>query len=227
VGSQVHGELASEETITLNLQRSGGGIQRRLPPMRHLLPIVFLSCGFAASGISQTLEPSGWRTKLEFHASSAYGPEALVGIAAYDGFLQEINFPKEWGQRAEGYGERLGSSLAYTGVRNALGLGLDTVLRQDPRYQRAGEGGLWHRMRQVFRGTILTREDSGKETLATWRLGSAYGAAFISNQWYPERDNTLKLGLTEGSTQIGIDWLVNLSSEFWPDVKKKLLRRKP
>ena len=195
--------------------------------MRHLFLIAGLTCVFAPSGICQTADPSGWRTKLEFHALNAYGAEAIVGTAAYDGFLQEINFPKEWGQGAQGYGERFGSSLAYGGIRNALGLGLDTVLRQDPRYLRAGEGGLWHRMKQVFRGTILTRTDSGKETLATWRLGSAYGATFISNQWYPARDNTVKLGLTEGSTQIGFDLLVNLSSEFWPDVRKKLLRRKP
>ena len=82
-------------------------------------------------------------------------------------------------------------------------------------------------MKHAFRGTILTPTDSGTETLATWRLGSAYGAAFLSNQWYPGRLNTVKLGLAQGSTQIGFDLLANLGSEFWPDVKKKLLHRKP
>jgi hypothetical protein len=195
--------------------------------MRNFLPIAILGTIFTTAGLSEGLDPSGWRTKLEFHASSAYGPEALAGEAAYDSFLQEIDFPKEWGQGVLGYSERLGSSLAYGGIRNALGFGLDTVLHQDPRYHRAGDGGLWSRMKQVVRGTILAHKDSGKETLATWRLGSAYGAAFISNQWYPDRDNTLKLGLAEGSAQVGFDLLVNLGSEFWPDVKKKLLRRKP
>ena len=35
-----------------------------------------------------------------------------------------------------------------------------------------------------------------------------------------------KLGLEQGTTQIGFDLLANMGSEFWPDVKKKILRRK-
>jgi hypothetical protein len=213
--------------ITLHFRNQVAGFNGACLLMRYLLPIAILGAIFATAGVADDLDPSGWRTKLEFHALSAYGPQALAGEAAYDGFLQGIDFPKEWGQGVLGYSERFGSSLAYGGIRNTLGFGLDTVLHQDPRYHRAGDGGLWRRMKQVFRGTILTHTDSGKETLAAWRLVSAYGAAFISNQWYPDRDNTVKLGLAEGSTQIGFDLLVNLSSEFWPDVKKKLLRRKP
>jgi hypothetical protein len=58
-------------------------------------------------------------------------------------------------------------------------------------------------------------------------LGSAYGAAFISNEWYPDRVNTMALGLSQGSTQLAFDLLSNLGSEFWPDIKRKLLHRKP
>jgi hypothetical protein len=37
----------------------------------------------------------------------------------------------------------------------------------------------------------------------------------------------MKVGVEQGSTQIAFDLLANLRSEFWPDVKNKLLRRKP
>jgi len=146
--------------------------------------------------------------------ASAYGAGALAGSVVYAGFLQEIDFPREWGQGGVGYGKRLGSTLAYSGIRNVLGFGLDSALRQDPRYYRSGNTGVWRRMKHAFRGTILTRTDSGGETLATWQLGSAYGAAFLSNEWYPDRLNTVKLGLAQGSTQIGFDLLANLGSEF-------------
>jgi hypothetical protein len=195
--------------------------------VRYLLLLIFVSTDFAATGIAQALDPIDWQSKLRFHAVAAYGPGALAGSAVYASFLQEIDFPREWGQGGVGYGRRLGSTLAYAGVRNVLGFGLDSALHQDPRYDRSGAGGGWRRVKHVFRGTILTRTDSGKETLATWRLGSAYGATFISNQWYPDRLNTIKLGLLQGSTQIGFDLLGNLGSEFWPDIKKKILRRKP
>jgi hypothetical protein len=36
----------------------------------------------------------------------------------------------------------------------------------------------------------------------------------------------MKVGLEQGSTQIAFDLLANLRSEFWPDVKKKLVRQR-
>jgi hypothetical protein len=192
--------------------------------LRYLLPVATV---FVGIGFSQAPDPVSWQSKLTYHALKAYGPTALAESTVYAGYLQEVNHPSEWGQGADGYAKRLGSTLAYSGIRNALAFGMDTTLHQDPRYYRSGEGGVWLRTKHVVRGTFLTRKDSGGETLATWRLGSAYGAAFLSNEWYPGRLNTVKLSLEQGSAQIGFDMLVNLGSEFWPDLKSKMLRRKP
>ena len=82
------------------------------------------------------------------------------------------------------------------------------------------------KIRVALRGTILTRTDSGGETLSTWRIGSAYGAAFLSNQWYPDRLNTVRLGVIQGSVEMGFDVVGNLGLEFWPDIKRKVFGRK-
>ena len=82
-------------------------------------------------------------------------------------------------------------------------------------------------MAHAFRGTILTRTDSGGETLSTWRLGSDYGAAFLSNEWYPDRLNTVRLGVIDGSLHLGFDFVSNLAAEFGPDLKRKIRRREP
>jgi hypothetical protein len=63
--------------------------------------------------------------------------------------------------------------------------------------------------------------------LSTWRLGSDYGAAFLSNEWYPARVNTVRLGIAQGFLHLGFDFVSNLGSEFWADIKRKVLRRKP
>ena len=60
----------------------------------------------ASGGVVRTPDPLDWKGKLKFHAKRAYGPLALVGMAAYAGFLQEVNSPKEWGQ-----GKRLRRAL--------------------------------------------------------------------------------------------------------------------
>jgi len=166
-----------------------------------------------------------WQSKLDFHVHNTFGPEAVLGAAAFAGYLQAIDSPREWGQGGVGYGRRISSTMAYAGVRNALGFGLDTALHQDPRYYRSGRTGLWSRTKYVLHATVFTRTDEGGETLATSRFASAYSAAFISNQWRPDRVNTTGLSLRQGTTQLGFDVLGNLGSEFWPDVKKKLLRR--
>jgi hypothetical protein len=190
------------------------------------LPIFVFLMAIPSAGIAQTAEPLDVTGKLQFHAESAFGPAAIVGIAAYAGALQAFNAPMEWGQGGSAYGKRVASTAGAVGIHGVLAFGLDSTLHQDPRYYRSLRSGFWHRTGHALRGTILTRTDGGGETLSTWRIGSAYGSAFLSNLWYPDRLNTGRLGLIQGSVGLGFGLAGNLASEFWPDIKRKVLRRK-
>ncbi len=191
--------------------------------------IVLAVAVWAASpvrGLSQTPEPLDVVGKLHYHAKATYDPFALAGIAAYAGVLQADNAPTEWGQGAAAYGKRFGSTLAWSGIHSTLAFGLDSTLHQDPRYFRSKDTGFWRRSGHALRGTLMTRTDLGGETVSTWRIGSAYGAAFLSNQWYPDRLNTVRLGFIQGSVTLGFDLAGNLGKEFWPEIRRKVLRRK-
>jgi hypothetical protein len=185
-----------------------------------------------ASGIAETpataaaAVPLDWQGKLQFHAESAYGPWAMVGIAAYAGFLQEINSPSEWGQGGGAYGERLASTAGWAGIHGVLAFSLDSTLHEDPRYFRSQSAGFWRRSAHALRGTLLTRTDAGGETVSVWRIGSAYGAAYISNLWYPDRLDNAREGFLDGSVTLGFGFVSNLAVEFWPDVKAKIFHRK-
>jgi hypothetical protein len=172
------------------------------------------------------IAPLDWQGKLQYHAESAYGPWSVAGIAAYAGFLQEINSPKEWGQGSGAYGERFGSTLGWAGIHGALAFGLDSTLHEDPRYYRSQSAGFWRRSAHALRGTLLTRTDAGGETVSVWRIGSAYGAAYLSNLWYPARLDTAGQGFIDGSVTLGFGLASNLGTEFWPDIKSKLFHRK-
>jgi len=179
-----------------------------------------------AIGSAQSQDPLGLADKFYFHAENAYGPLQIAGVAAYAGILQEINAPREWGQGAGAYGKRFASSVAATGIHGAIAFGLDAALHEDPRYFRSTDRGFWRRSAHAFRGTILTHTDDGGETVSAWRLGSDYGAAYLSNQWYPRRLNTARLGFIQGSLSLGFDLVSNVGTEFWPDIKKKVLHKK-
>ena len=176
--------------------------------------------------MGQPTEPLDVEGKLNFHAKNAFAPLSLAGLAAYAAVLQADNAPQEWGQGGEGYAKRFGTMVAWSGIHGALAFGLDSTLHQDPRYFRSSDKGFWRRSGHALRGTILTRTDRGGETLSTWRLGADYGSAFLSNMWYPARLNTVRLGFIQGSVTLAFDLAGNLASEFWPDIKRKVLRRK-
>ena len=194
--------------------------------LRHPVTEIFPT---PVSGFAQTsakgIAPLDWQGKLRFHAEATYGPWAIAGFAAYAGFLQEINSPKEWGQGGGAYGKRFASTLAWSGIHSTLAFGLDSTLHQDPRYFRSRSTGFWRRSAHALRGTILTRTDAGGETLSTWRIGSAYGAAFLSDLWYPARLDTARQGFIDGSVSLGFGLASNLGAEFWPDIKSKLFHR--
>lgn len=186
-----------------------------------------LLCALPIAAMAQPVDSMNVSEKLVFHAETVYSPQMLLGTAAYTGFLQRTDAPREWGQGAGAYGKRFASTVATNAIHGALAFGLDSALHQDPRYYPSDSKGFWRKTGHAFRGTILTHTDRGGETLSTWRLGSAYGAAFLSNQWYPGRLNTVRLGLLEGTLRLGFDFASNLGFEFWPDFKRKLLRQRP
>jgi hypothetical protein len=184
-------------------------------------------CAVSIAGIAQTpatLDVSG---KLRYHVDRTFSPGALATTGVKAGYSQWTDSPTEWGQGGAGYSKRVGSSIASSAVRAGLAFGLDSALHQDPRYYRSDSTGFWPRTKHALRGTILTRTDSGGETFSTWRVGSAYGSAFIAQQWYPDRYHTVRHGFVNGSTRLGWDVVKNVVAEFWPDMKKKMFHRKP
>jgi hypothetical protein len=186
-----------------------------------------LAIAIPVAALAQPFAPMDVNDKLNYQIKRSFGPVAMLGDLAYAGILQEADTPTEWGQGGSGYGKRFASTVACSGVHGALVFGLDATLHEDPRYFRSDGHGFWRRTAHAFRGTLLTRTDHGGETLSVWRLGSAYGAAYLSNQWYPGRLNTVGLGFAEGSLQLGFDLTSNLATEFWPDVRREMLRFKP
>ena len=192
--------------------------------MKLLLSLLLISLICPARGHAQAVVRSRWQINLRFHVLNAYGPWPVAAAVVYAAHLQQTNSPREWGQGWDAYGERLGSTLAYSGIRNTLGLGLDSLMHEDPRYFRTGSGSYLRRAGHVVGGTVMSRTESGGQTVAVWRFGSAYGAAFLANKWRPDRVNTPWLGVQEGTTQIGVDLLRNAAIEFWPDISRRFRR---
>ena len=171
-------------------------------------------------------QPLSVKAKLRLHARQTASVGFVAEMAVYAGVLNWMDTPLEWGQDASSYSKRVASAAGATAIRNVFAFALDSTLREDPRYRRSGHGNFFARMGHAARETFVTRTDGGRTRFATWRFGSAVGAAYLSNVWYPDRLNTFSSGLEQGAATIGLDLLGNVAGEFWPDVKGIVLRRR-
>lgn len=192
-------------------------------PNRSLVFLALCGVAWAADGAGQ---PLGVKAKLRFHVDQTVSPGFVAEMAAYAGVLHWTDTPREWGQGAGPYGKRVASAAGATAIRNVFAFALDAGLGEDPRYGRSGRGNFFGRIGHAARETFATRTDGGRARFATWRFVSALGAAYLSNVWYPDRLNTFPSGMEQGAATIGLDLLGNVASEFWPDVKHMVLRRR-
>lgn len=157
---------------------------------------------------------------LRYHFRAALYPAAWLRVGAQAGLDQWLDSPHPWGQGAEGYGRRFASAAGARFIRQALAFGLDTTLHEEPHFLRMGNSGVKARIGSVFRQTLVCYNSSGTYTFSFWRVGSAYGSAFISNTWRPHGFDNVGDGLVRGSLGLLGDTGTNALKEFLPDFKR-------
>jgi hypothetical protein len=163
--------------------------------------------------------------RFRIYLRRAFEPGSILESAAGAGIRQWEDTPKEWKQGAEGYGDRFGSAYATHFIRETLEYGASAALREDNRYIRSGESGFWKRSKHAVVYTFMARNDAGNEHFAYSRFGSAAGAAFISRIWQPHSTNSAGDGAVVFGSTIGSDVGANMFHEFWPDIRRHVLRR--
>jgi hypothetical protein len=162
--------------------------------------------------------------KIATQDSFDRGNFLLAGIFAGEGQLTNAN--PSFGQGAAGFARYYGTSYADIVIGNYFTEAIfPTLLHQDPRYFRRGTGGLWSRVGYALTQLFITHTDSGGKQFNFSELAGNATATAISNAYYPDRrnvgDNVSKFG-----TQIGIDGASNVLKEFWPDIYKKISRKR-
>ena len=144
------------------------------------------------------------------------------------GISQAENSEPGYGQGAEGYGKRLGASFADGTIENYItGAILPSLLRQDPRFFQSGQGGFWHRTGYAVSRIFVTRTDAGGEQFNYSEVvGSAAAAAISTYSYHPQGDRTLPNTASVWGTEVGYDTITIVVKEFWPDIRRKLNKKK-
>jgi hypothetical protein len=149
-------------------------------------------------------------------------PTAGLFAALYQ--LEDQNH--SYGQGMAGYAKRFGAAYGDQMIGNMMTEGLvPSLVHQDPRYFRLGEGSkkfrTWYALTQI----IVDRTDSGRKTFNIPEWGGNALSVAISNAYSPDTrtasDNAQKLLIA-----CATDAFSNVLKEFWPDVKRRLHRKR-
>jgi hypothetical protein len=166
--------------------------------------------------------------KFKVVARSSFDYVQIPWFAFLAGISQAQNSEPGYGQGAEGYGKRFGSAFADGTIENFMtGAILPSLLRQDPRFFQSGQGGFWRRTGYAVSRIVVTRTDSGHSQFNFSEvLGSAASASISTYSYHPSADRTLSNTASVWGTQVGYDTMTIVVREFWPDIRRKLSKKK-
>lgn len=166
--------------------------------------------------------------KFKVVARSSFDYVQFPWYAFLAGISQAQNSESGYGQGAAGYGKRYGAAFADGTIENFWTAAiLPSVLRQDPRFFQLGKGSFWHRTGYAVSRVFVTRSDSGhNEFNASEIFGSAIAASISTYSYHPQADRTLSNTASVWGTQIGYDTISFVAKEFWPDIRRKISRKK-
>jgi hypothetical protein len=154
-----------------------------------------------------------------------WNPMVLFRGAAAASIAQWRDEPPEWGQGAEGFGQRLGHRFGRLAVQKSCEAAAAAALRHEVRYMPSASAGVWPRASHALTANFVTLDRHGHRTMHASRLGGIVAAELVSRRWMPERYRSAYQTTRGVAIDLGFSSAINLLREFTPELKR-LLRRK-
>jgi hypothetical protein len=169
---------------------------------------------------------TGEKFKVVARSSFDYVQYPWYGFLA--GISQAQNSEAGYGQGAQGYAKRFAAAAADGTIENFMTSAvMPSLLHQDPRFFQSGHGGFRRRTWYAFTRVFATRGDRGNVQFNFSEIfGSALSSAISTYSYHPREDRTVANTAKVWGTQVGYDSLTYVVKEFWPDVRRKLRKKK-
>ena len=130
------------------------------------------------------------------------------------------------GSSDRSYNARYATAFADNSIGNFMTTAvMPSLLHQDSRYFRRGEGGVFSRLAYAASRSLVTRTRDGRAAFNVSEIGGSVAAAGLSNIYYSPSERTMSGTVSRWGAQVMWDTVANELKEFWPDIRHKLHKR--
>src|ERR1700737_3677386 len=183
---------------------------------------------FAAVNANTQLPPLSTHEKFVLPAPDSvldYSSFTWTGILAAQAMA--LNSDPELGHGIAGYGRyywrTFTDGVSGTFFTEAI---VPSIAHEDPRYYTMEQGGFFRRTGYAISRAVLTKTDSGRTRVSLSEVVGNALEAGLSNAYFPLQERGLGETATNWGTQMESAVLNHLFQEFWPDIRRKVFRRK-
>ena len=211
------------------LLEQGPAAQSATPPPVSNTPskrILGIIPNYRSVGVGAQLPPQTARNKFTTAVSDTIDPSAFALAALLAGYNDARASTPEFHGGAVAYGRYFWHSLADQSIENmSVEFIVPALTHEDTRYYTLGTGGKKKRLEYSLTRILITRSDSGKETLNLGELlGAGMGAA-ISSRYYPVSQRDAGSVLQQYALNLGIDAASYVLREFDSDLSRAFSRK--
>jgi hypothetical protein len=190
--------------------------------------MLWLVPNFAAVDPNTQLPPLSTREKFVLAAHDSvvdYSSFTWAGILAAQDMA--LNSDPELGRGIVGYGRyywrTFTDGVSGTFFTEAI---VPAIMHEDPRYYTMGQGGFFRRTGYAISRAFVTKTDSGGTRFNTSEVAGNALEAGLSSAYYPPQERGLSQTAMNWGTQMEAAVLNHIFQEFWPDIRRKVLRQK-
>ncbi len=165
--------------------------------------------------------------KFDLFVNKAFDRFTFIKAAAGAGIGQARDTPQGWGQGAEGYGRRYGASWASSVHSDFFTrFALPSLLHQDPRYFRQGQGPAGGRIGYAMSRVVVTQGDNGRRQFNFSKVLGTLFAAALTNAYYPDEERRAGRTFAHAGRQLATSAGLNVLREFGPQLRRKMFRKR-
>jgi hypothetical protein len=158
----------------------------------------------------QERQPLTPREKFSIAVEDSFDRGTFMLAAGFGGYGQLRDSTPSFGHGVKGYARYWGAAYTDQAVANLMTeAAYPTLLHQDPRYFRRGQGSGWSRLGYAVGQIVVTHADSGATRFNWSEMVGNMTAVGISNAYYPDNRDIPTAAFKFG-IQIGTDMTGNI-----------------